>query len=201
MKITDTDYNTQGVTKYRVYAKIGAPATEADPYQEVTAPGSYGIDLSALSIYPANADPVHFLVVAFDADGRKSTPTVDDRSSVSWDMEGPNQPTGLTLVDNGDGTMKYLWSDQSTDDDLDHFVVYFNKGAEATPTNGAIMTGPYLKNYKGNNLLSGNNYILDRLGAQNGDVIHVTVYAVDQYGNQSEPAKASEAFSGKVLAN
>lgn len=202
LTLTDSDAVEEGVNHYKVFVRKGTlPGTNIalDKYQIVTATGVQDIDLENVMngpIIPADGESVYFTVVAYDAAQNASTPSANDSTMITWDKAAPGQPTGLTLVDNlGDGTMTYSWSDQSTDDDLDHFVVYFNKGAEATPTSYAVKSGPYTKSYTGNNLITGAGKILDRLGAQEGDVIHITVYAVDHFGNESEPAKTSSTYS------
>jgi len=90
--------------------------------------------------------------------------------------------------------MRFSWDDQTSDADLDHFEVYFNKGTEASPTSGGIFK-EYPRTYTGNNLIHGAGTILDTLGVQNGDIVHITVIAVDAHGNKSEAVKTSTVYS------
>ncbi|MED1791135.1 hypothetical protein P4V54_00480 [Brevibacillus nitrificans] len=86
--ITDSDKTIEGVVKYRIHVSIGASATEDDPYQDVSEVGSQAINLETLSpgsVDPSDGQELHFLVVAYDDAGNKSTPLSDDRATVTWD--------------------------------------------------------------------------------------------------------------------
>ncbi|WP_312115430.1 hypothetical protein [Brevibacillus reuszeri] len=199
--LVDDDAATEGVDHYIVFVGLNvAPGTNqlSDKYQIVASAGKRDIDLSSLingDLTPDDGDHVYFTVVAVDDADHVSNPTGNDSTMIVWDKAGPGKPTGLTFVDNpGMNTMTYSWNDQTSDDDLDHFEVYFNNGSEATPENNGVKK-TYESNYRGNNLVRGVGKILDLLDVKEGDEIHITVYAVDRFGNRSEPAKISAIYS------
>ncbi|OIK08813.1 hypothetical protein [Bacillus sp. MUM 13] len=89
--------------------------------------------------------------------------------------------------------MRFSWDDQTSDADLDHFEVYFNKGTEASPTSDSVIK-TYPRTYTGNNLIHGEGTVLDSLGVQDGDTVYITVYAVDASGNKSNAAKTHTLY-------
>ncbi|GAA4718489.1 hypothetical protein [Brevibacillus fulvus] len=201
LTLTDDDAGSEGVDHYKVFVSVNTmPGTDpaADSYQTVSSAGTQDIDLASLvngPVVPSDGDSVIFTVVAFDAAHNASSPSGNDSTMVTWDQQGPNQPTGLTFVDNPDSnTMSYYWDDQSGDPDLDHFEAYYNKDTEPTTTEYGYHS-TYTKTYRGNNLIRGTGKILDVLGVEDGDTVFIKVYAVDKFGNWSEAATVSAVYS------
>lgn len=201
LTLVDADATTEGVDHYNVFVALNdAPGTDptVDKYQSVSTAGTTDINLSSLNnggITPGNGDEITFTVVAVDATNHASIPGQNDSTTVTWDIEGPTQPAGLTLVDNlNSTTMTYSLIDQSADEDLDHFEVYFSKGEEPTlESYGQKRTNS--RTFREIDLVRGPDKILDLLGVINGDVVFITVYAVDKFGNRSEPAKVHATYS------
>lgn len=200
VNITDADALQEGVDHYNVFVKVGsAPGinSEVDKYQTVTSTGSKDIDLSSLTngqIVPLDSEVVYFTVVAIDTAGNTSIPSVNDSTTVTWDNAGPGTPSGLTLSDDaGEDTMTVSWQDQTADIDLDHFEFYANIDAVATPSQYTYFQVINSKSFTGGEMATGDGNDLE--GAQNGNDIHVSVYAVDKYGNKSVAAQANAIYN------